>query len=374
MFSIRCPPVDQRATTGDVRDYYEHYVQMKGLSPHFRDNHVVTSVRKVFPAGKGALGDAGEEGSCCVGAGKKCDHLWEVRGYRLVTWNHNIINNNLPTKSDAHVSVNNCYGNGLLRKAFAGFPSQYEEFCYVTPNVVLATGGYDVPNRLGACGEDTVNVFHSLLAFKRQLVLSKLSTDSAPVCVVGSGLSAAEAVLMLLSAGVPVLHVFRCGPNNPSLIFGKLPRSMYPEYSRVAMLMRGEEINSLYTAFPRQCVVDITRRAVLIKPLCNHRSTVSPVSDAEMFVDVSLVVVMVGARPDLSFLAGGGRSLGFVPIKPIDGKHNPVEVDPFSFQCQHEAGLFAMGPLVGDNFVRFAIGGALGIANHLNLQKCKHLK
>ena len=35
-------------------------------------------------------------------------------------------------------------------------------------------------------------------------------------------------------------------------------------------------------------------------------------------------------------------------------------------------GLYAMGPLVGDNFVRFLQGGALGITSHI-LRKRKNL-
>lgn len=32
-------------------------------------------------------------------------------------------------------------------------------------------------------------------------------------------------------------------------------------------------------------------------------------------------------------------------------------------------GLYALGPLVGDNFVRFIIGGALAITSHIYKQK-----
>lgn len=59
--------------------------------------------------------------------------------------------------------------------------------------------------------------------------------------------------------------------------------------------------------------------------------------------------------------------LGEDPRKPIDGKNNPIAVDKFTNQVTRAPkGLFAMGPLVGDNFVRFIPGGALAITASLH--------
>ena len=116
-------------------------------------------------------------------------------------------------------------------------------------------------------------------------------------------------------------------------------------------------------------MAEIGQGMVLLKPTARRshpRSPSPPSTDTSIIsIDVSLTVVMIGSRPDLTFLNNEGRDLGVVPKWPIDSKHNPVDVDPFSYQCTHEPGLFAMGPLMGDNFVRFGIGGALGITNHL---------
>ena len=49
----------------------------------------------------------------------------------------------------------------------------------------------------------------------------------------------------------------------------------------------------------------------------------------------------------------------------ISCRNNPVDVDLFSLESTKERGLYAMGPLVADNFVRFAQGGALAITNNL---------
>lgn len=59
--------------------------------------------------------------------------------------------------------------------------------------------------------------------------------------------------------------------------------------------------------------------------------------------------------------------LGEDPTKPIDCKTNPIAVDKFTNEVLHALkGLYAMGPLVGDNFIRFIPGGALAITSALH--------
>ena len=66
---------------------------------------------------------------------------------------------------------------------------------------------------------------------------------------------------------------------------------------------------------------------------------------------MSYILVLIGASPDLSFLAEAGHQLGRVPGAVI-GRNNPIDIDVFSHQSTNIPGLFAMGPLTGDNFVR----------------------
>ncbi|KAL5288192.1 OSGIN2 family protein [Megaselia abdita] len=58
-----------------------------------------------------------------------------------------------------------------------------------------------------------------------------------------------------------------------------------------------------------------------------------------------------------------GIGLGLDPAKPVDSKTNQIDVDRYSYEVQNIPfkGIYAMGPLVGDNFVRFIPGGALAI-------------
>jgi hypothetical protein len=490
-----------RATTGDVRDYYEEYVNSMGLKEHFLDHHVVTSVQKVFRTRNDVDRESGEEEPYCQNISQNHQYLWEVRGYRIIpsrrveeeeeedrisegsvsegeksdsedsvgeeeTADTDCNGNNSLDSNNAHVVISpgegrdravihtqsscvsskNCdklnrqcsfcsdcstssgctgcsdlstdsdegqnnnsdsdsgkdcdndKGHDVCEKKSskdnAGSASprsvasaddlsellgdmqlqgEREEFCYVARQVVLATGTYDIPNRLGVVGEkESASVLHSLCTFEQYLAKLESRSSSAPVCVVGAGLSAADAILMALEAGLPVIHVFRCGPKDPGLIFRRLPQAIYPEYHRVAQLMRGEMENELYQAYPYHKVVEIAHDMVLLKPTSKRkdaglsRSPSPPASDSSFTsIDVSITVVMIGSRPDLTFLKNEGRDLGVVPRWPIDSKHNPVDVDPFTYQSTHEYGLYAMGPLMGDNFVRFGIGGALGITNHL---------
>lgn len=58
--------------------------------------------------------------------------------------------------------------------------------------------------------------------------------------------------------------------------------------------------------------------------------------------------------------------LGEDPLKPIDCKSNPIAVDKYTNAVLNAPkGLYSMGPLVGDNFVRFIPGGALAITSSL---------
>ena len=81
---------------------------------------------------------------------------------------------------------------------------------------------------------------------------------------------------------------------------------------------------------------------------------------------------MVGARPNLDFLdieapdelQVSSKDIGIIKQSPVS-KNNPVDINIYTFESVLHRGLYAMGPLVGDNFVRFLQGGALGITSHI---------
>ena len=68
-------------------------------------------------------------------------------------------------------------------------------------------------------------------------------------------------------------------------------------------------------------------------------------------IKVSCVLVLIGSTANLGFLGDKADKLGLTPGEEIS-KNNTVMVDEFSHQSTAVPGLFAMGPLMGDNFVR----------------------
>ncbi|CAL8360775.1 unnamed protein product [Arctogadus glacialis] len=372
---------NDRATPEEISSYYRNYVKLMGLQKNFIDNTYVTSVQKLCRGHKtqavakegseqesGGVGNG--ENEAFDGNGVECEDsggggtLWEVRGYQRL-------------QKDSHVP-----------------------FCLFAENVVLATGASDFPARLVVEGEELPFVLHSISDLGLAVSQGKLDSTSDPVLIVGAGLSAADAVLCACSANIPVLHVFRKNIDNPDLIFKQLPKTLYPEYHKVYNMMcsrlhttsmaapsvaNGPQVASVassmcakicskppqavvnmsangdsnlspdYTSFPEHCVVSF-------QP---DRKCVLQGNNSLKAFKISMALVLIGTNPNLCFLKGQGQYLGIDPTKPISCKQNPIDINPFNFECTKEPGLFAMGPLVGDNFVRFLKGGALGIASCL---------
>ena len=149
--------------------------------------------------------------------------------------------------------------------------------------------------------------------------------------------------------------MFRKSVSDPQLIFNKLPVAVYPEYHAVHRAMGGQQVQG-YQALAEAEVLGISEDGRV--------ETRSITSGARTTSQVSCVVVLIGASPNLSFLSAEGAELGRVPGQAID-RNNPIDIEVFSHQSVRVPGLFALGPLTGDNFVRFLQGGALAIANHL---------
>ncbi|KAM3873077.1 oxidative stress-induced growth inhibitor 2 [Diretmus argenteus] len=376
---------NDRATPEEISSYYRNYVKLMGLQKNFVDNTYVTSVQKLCRGHEGeglenghmeredgGVVDGGNGGF--EGTGVECEDnggggaLWEVRGYQRV-------------QNDTHVP-----------------------FSLFAENVVMATGASDSPARLGVEGEELPFVFHSISDLGLAVSRSKLDPNSDPVLIVGAGLSAADAVLCACNSNITVLHVFRKNLDDPDLIFKQLPKTLYPEYHKVYHMMCSQTHTSVaassapnrpqtvsiassvcakmcsksqhatsnmaanggsnlftdYTSFPEHCVVSFQADK---KCLLQGNNTLKAFK-------ISMALVLIGTNPNLFFLKGQGQYLGLDPAKPISCKQNPIDIHPYTFECTKEPGLFAMGPLMGDNFVRFLKGGALGIASCL-LKKFK---
>jgi len=244
--------------------------------------------------------------------------------------------------------------------------SEPQAFKYLTKNVVLATGQADTPNNLNVPGEDLPFVLHKLSQLTHLVKTGDLSHLSDPVVIVGAGLSAADAIIAAQSHSVPIVHVFRKQVRDPNLIFSRLPSKLYPEYHNVHRMMAGEASSSasMYQPLQQTRIVEISQ---------DKKIRMIRENNQEVIVKASYVLVLIGSMANLSFLGDTADKLGLTPGLEIS-KDNPVDVDVFTHQCTAVPGLFAMGPLIGDNFVRFIQGGALAITNYAQQKKEKEAK
>ncbi|XP_066558192.1 oxidative stress induced growth inhibitor 1 [Amia ocellicauda] len=329
---------NDRATPAEIALYYQHYVSHSGLQDNFASGTLVTSLRRV---------------ACkpVAGAERGPGTVWEVRG---------------------------------VQSGEAGEGGKAEElpFCVCAESVVLATGTHDIPARLAVPGEDLPFVGHSFWELEAAIAGGQLGGHVDPVLIVGAGLTAADAVLAAHHLNAPVYHVFRRGVADPGLIFNQLPKVLYPEYHKVHQMMIQQQHGGGgpadpdappgsspglfcgsypgYASFPRHRVVSFRPgKKCVLEDECGRRTV----------LQVSMALVLIGSHPNLSFLPEGGRRLGVDPAQPISCRRNPVDVDPFTHQVLAEPGLYAMGPLVGENFVRFLKGGALAISSDLSRRR-----
>jgi len=327
----------RRSSAAEVRQYYRDYVASRRLSPYFVNNVVVTSVRRMYDDCSRLQVDceSGEDHVHCSNESSR-PVVWEVCGYRDVKG------------PDAE---QNCL----------------EEFCYRAPAVVLATGAFAIPNAVHVPGETRSFVLHSVAELDDRIRRGELNKLSDPVVVVGGGLSAADAILRARADSIPVAHVFRRSGRDNLSVYRQLPPDMYPEYDAVYRLMCSNMIGAVdgYASYPNAVVVDFTSNNEVLL----HCDGV----EGNVVIRTSYAVVLIGSRPDLSFLQGDELEIGVIPGVAVDGKHNPVDIDPWTYQSHRHPGLYAVGPLVGDGFVRFLRGGALGVTSHLWQQRDKQL-
>ncbi|XP_050097623.1 oxidative stress-induced growth inhibitor 2-like [Anopheles aquasalis] len=433
--------VETRALISRVAQYYESYVTEMGLDKYFMNSTIVTTVVPMEAAG-GTVPDRLKNGR------------WIVAGFNTAT---------------------------------------NKRFTIVCRNLVLANGASDLANRLGVKGEGLqmpwvkYELPHLERALERYDEHSR--TELKPVLIVGAGLSAADAVTICRSSGIPVVHVYR---NRTAGLDKMLPGNVYPEYHEVHKMMKdSNRKHELYTPLPEHTIVDLSIGATTGEGEI-HRVTVQHLKTGERReLEVSYCAILIGSRPDLRFIssivnakgttngvegnaaplviscpdsdaddevercfgrpapqpltmwtfteqllfsrlgrklfwfknmcakckhinltdktrhkqqqqqnsalgghcqheemdsshtfpfilsaarqqqplsAASGMGLGEDPAKPIDCKNNPIDVDKYTnavLRTPH-TGLYAMGPLVGDNFVRFIPGGALSITAALH--------
>ncbi|XP_053126360.1 oxidative stress-induced growth inhibitor 1 [Hemicordylus capensis] len=324
---------NNRATAGDIVQYYQYYVAKKGLKKNFLCETLVTSVKKLsLDEGSSYKHQTSRDSSC--------------------EWNFlEKPKDGSPTDSGSLFQV-----DGLVTTI-----SGTQPFSVHAENVVLATGTYDSPSWLGVKGEQLPFVHHTLSALEEAMKNKEIGMMSDPVLIVGAGLTAADAILFAHHCNIPVIHAFRRRVNDPALIFNQLPKNMYPEYHKVHQMMKEQAVPCPgpyegYLSLPEHHIVSFTEdRKCIFHDKKGHQK----------MYNISMAFVLIGSNPNLSYLPNNGMDLAVDCDQPVSSKRNPIDVDPFTYESVHEKGLYAMGPLAGDNFVRFVQGGALAVASSL---------
>ncbi len=182
-----------------------------------------------------------------------------------------------------------------------------EEQQYAARKIVVATGYYDLPNRLGIPGEELPHVSHYY-------------TEAHPywgrdVVVVGGKNSAAEAALDLWRGGARVTLVHRHAKLGASIKYWVRPD--------IENRIKAGQIAALFET-------EITRiepDAVLVK---NARGSSR--------VPAMAVFLLTGYRPDFDFLRGQGIALDPVTMKP--------ECDPETLES-NVPGIYLAGVILG---------------------------
>ena len=284
--------------------------------------------------------------------------------------NRTLSNNLTHDTKRCSVQVRDCFNTDRLFqvRGFKTVPNNHgrlvqEDFSYMAKNVVLATGSYDLPNKLAVRGEKLPFVLHSLQELEKEIASGLITKDSDPIMIVGAGLSAADAISTAMNEKIPIVHVFRRAISDPSIVFNKLPKALYPEYHKIYRMMMSrrspeEDEEGSYEVLDLHYLIRIQEdKEVEVSSMA--------ADGKRKKINVSRVVILIGSSPNLDFLEEDLRKdLGIMKETPIS-RNNPVDINKETNEALNVPGIYAMGPLVGDNFVRFLQGGAMAIASDI---------
>jgi thioredoxin reductase (NADPH) len=170
-----------------------------------------------------------------------------------------------------------------------------ERRAYASRKIILATGYYDHPNRLGIPGEDSPQCSHYY-------------TEGHPfferdVTVIGAGNSAAEAALDLFRSGARVTLIHRDDDLSPHLKYWVAPD------------MRNRILRGEITALFNTVVLEIKPESIIIKNTKTGEVAERP-SD--------FVFAMTGYRADLDFFRRLGIEVNDETLVPA---HNPETLE-----------------------------------------------
>ena len=397
---------NRRVTLGNVAKYYERYIEKMGIAENFVNGVTVTQVQWLGPKERRSHSceSTFSTTSQCSSASEHAESIFSPEGFDTTQRNSSpestvadagnvrvasrktqvpITSNVCEVEEEENVSdreeiapceslamsdsddtgisccakricLSPCGSRWSVQGMMVGKDGHEQNISVCAKNVVLATGVGDAPKRLEVPGEDLDFVQHNFSS----VTPNSEKKINRPILVVGAGLSAADAVIHALSSGLKVVHVFHQDPDDQKLTYHNMDPKIYSEYVRLFRLMRGKARNPNYTPLARHRVAQFSPGGVCT--VCSH--TDGSTED----IAVSLAVVLIGGRARLDFLPECiSHRVGLKHNQPIEAKKNPMDLDAYTFESDRFPSLYAMGPLAGDNFVRFVLGGAIGITKNL---------
>lgn len=122
------------------------------------------------------------------------------------------------------------------------------------------------------------------------------------------------------------------------------------------MMKDGGSAYPLYNALPEYSIVNFNNQTRTV-------TLQSKTGDCVKY-SVSFVAVLIGSKPDLSFLPQEINTR-ITKDAQIDCKNNAIPIDKSTNLINGFNSLYAVGPLAGDKFVRFLPGGALAVVSDL---------
>ena len=272
-------------------------------------------------------------------------------------------------------------------------------------NVTRTSGGFYIASHEIHCKSLILasGVFKNAVAPPPLLrPITGLNEDTLPLLVIGSGFSAADAIIAAPKAR-KIIHVFKWLPEDrPSPLRG-CHKEAYPEYAGIYRQMRlatvrnnnksarkpgqakqansnvafhGRDWSATYEGLPNASITNVlpsTNSATVTFSLIDGTSTVRHVGGLAFligragsldYLDPGLHTEVLAAA-DQTVSVPEGSSFGHV----ISGRTFRARTQE---NLQVAKGVFVAGSLTGDSLVRYAFGGCVQIAGILINNVCRH--
>lgn len=279
-------PMVKRLPSVAIATYLKKYVEKLRLRKKFHQHFVVSSIRKI--------------GDVWLTEGKRSTdgRLFRIRSKQVVVACGKTSPRKLELPNEELCSSNIVYDVRTLKERLDS-----------TKKTVIDEECYDTPS----------------------------TSTSAPVIVVGDGVSSVDCVRHCLERDIPVVHVIRRTLRElRNVMLSRLSPAHYSEYTNIYRMMIGRHAHKNY-----QRLLD---------------SNISSIS--KIHVEITTGSREIIEMPYSTLAVCIGRESHFSAV--FDHAHTFLD-----YRSQQDPTVFAVGAYAGDHFVRFLVGGCLRVAQHI---------